>query len=32
MMALVRLVGGKRCGGDDESEGLMMRARREERT
>ena len=32
MMALVRLVGGKRCGGDDESEGIMMRARREGRT
>ena len=27
MMALVRLVEGKRCGGDDESEGLMMRGR-----
>ena len=26
------LVGGKRCGGDDESEGLIMRGRREERT
>jgi len=25
-------VGGKRCGGDDESEGLIMRGRREERT
>jgi len=23
-MALVRLVGGKRCGGDDESEGLIL--------
>jgi len=31
-MALVRLVGGKRCGGDDESQPLMMKASRGERT
>jgi len=31
-MALVRLVGGKGCGGDDESRALMMGARRGERT
>jgi len=33
MMALVRLVGGKRCGGDDESVRIIiMKGGREKRT
>lgn len=32
MMASVRLVGCKRCGADDESEGLIMMRGRGERT